>query len=388
MKVAIIGAGKVGAALCRFFCEDDDVSAVILCDRNGMSLSKIEDKLNSSKLRTHRVGIEKEWSIKTLIRGFDFLISALPPEFNTKITRLALDEGINYIDLGGTNETFEQQMTFHKEAKEKNICIVPNSGFAPGLVNILALHGFESFDTVDTIKIRAAGLPADPKPPLNFQLSFSPAALINEYTNDAIILEKGKIKNVKALEGYEKLFFNSFDKIGEMEAFYTSGQITSLVRMLERKVNYLDFKTIRYPGHRDIIKSLFMLGYAKEEIIHIKANITYRDLLIKQLAKNLPDNEKDIALVQVKLEGTRDEAMYNRIYEMICHYDDSLEMSALLKCASLPTLLASKLIYRGKQKESCGVFPPEKIIPKNDFLNLMKEKGFELSVTDKEAVVS
>lgn len=384
MKVAIIGAGKIGAALTRFFCNDDDVSTVILCDRNGQSLNEIETNLNSSKLRTHRVGIEKEWSITTLIRGFDFLVSALPPEYNVKLTKLALDIGINYIDLGSTDETLKEQLSYNELAKERNVCIVPNSGFAPGLVNILALHGFEAFDEVESIKIRAAGLPLEPKPPLNFHLSFSPRALINEYSNDALILENKNIKKVKALEGYEKISFDTITELTDLEAFYTSGQITSLVRMLEGKVDSLDFKTIRYNGHRDIIRSLFMMGFAEENIIHVKINLTYRDLLIRQLSKSLSDEDNDIALVKILVKGKRDGNSYCRKYEMACTYDDDINMSALLKCAALPTLLTSKLIFQGKHKNSCGVFPPEKVVPKTDFIDMMKDKDFKIDIAEHE----
>ena len=384
MKVAIIGAGKIGAALTRFFCNDDDVSTVILCDRNGQSLNEIETNLNSSKLRTHRVGIEKEWSITTLIRGFDFLVSALPPEYNVKLTKLALDIGINYIDLGSTDETLKEQLSYNELAKERNVCIVPNSGFAPGLVNILALHGFEAFDEVESIKIRAAGLPLEPKPPLNFHLSFSPRALINEYSNDALILENKNIKKVKALEGYEKISFDTITELTDLEAFYTSGQITSLVRMLEGKVDSLDFKTIRYNGHRDIIRSLFMMGFAEEKIIHVKINLTYRDLLIRQLSKSLSDEDNDIALVKILVNGKRDGNSYCRKYEMACTYDDDINMSALLKCAALPTLLTSKLIFQGKHKNSCGVFPPEKVVPKTDFIDMMKDKDFKIDIAEHE----
>jgi len=383
MKVAILGAGKIGAALTKFFCEDPDVSSVIVCDKNGQALTKIESDLQTSKLRTHRVGIEKEWSLKTLIRGFDFLVSALPPKNNIKLTELAIEIGINYIDLGGTQQTFEKQLKYSDQAAEKNVCIIPNCGFAPGLISIIAMHGYEAFDDVESIKIRAAGLPVNPKPPLNFLLNFSVDALLDEYSNDAIILKDGKVENVKALEGYESLSFNSSSKEKTFEAFYTSGQITSLVKMLEGKVKNLDFKTIRYPGHRDIIKSLFQLGFGQDKIVHIKANITYRDILARQLAKNLPENDEDMSLIKITIEGKRDGDTLRRNYEMICDYDKDIDMSALIKCAALPILLTTKLIFQGKHTNSCGVFPPEKVIPNSEFLELMKEKNFNIHIDDE-----
>ena len=384
MKVAIIGAGKIGAALSTYFVDDPDTDVVILCDRNGQSLSQIEDKLNSPKLRTHRVGIEQEASITTLVRGFDFLISALPPEFNEKLTELALEINVNYIDLGGTDESLQRQMSFDKLARERDICIVPNSGMAPGLVNILALHGYEAFDTVESIQVRSAGLPKYPKPPLNYQLSFSPQALINEYLNNAIAIQNGTITEVAALEGLEEITFSSRAELNHLEAFYTSGQITSLAQMLEGKVNYLDFKTIRYKGHRDIIKTLFMLGFDSDQIIHIKTNLTYRELLIKQLTKNLPEGEEDLALIKITIEGEKEGARVERTYEMVCEYDEAAEMSALMRSAALPTVLIAKLIKNGEHKHASGVFPPEKIVPKHRFIDLLKEKGFHIHIEDRE----
>ena len=51
----------------------------------------------------------------------------------------------------------------------------------------------EQMDHVDYVKIRVGGLPINPKPPLNYQIVFSPYGLFNEYVEDAIILDKGKI---------------------------------------------------------------------------------------------------------------------------------------------------------------------------------------------------
>lgn len=126
------------------------------------------------------------------------------------------------------------------------------------------------------------------------------------------------------------------------------------------------------------------MGFADEKIIHVKINLTYRDLLIRQLSKNLPEKDKDIALIKIIVNGKKDGTAYQRRYEMSCRYDKDMNMSALMKCAALPTLLTSKLIFQGKHKNSCGVFPPEKVVPKTDFINMMRKKDFEISIEENK----
>lgn len=384
MIVAIIGAGKIGRALASTFCEDHSIESVLVCDRDGNSLHDLERYVNSKKLRTHRVGIEREMAFNAIIRKCDLMISALPSSYNKDLAQIAINSGKHYLDLGGSKKVFEDLLQLDEKARSQQLWVIPNSGLAPGLVNIIAMHGFDAFEEVKSINVRSSGLPQQPEPPFYFQNSFSPAMLLNEYLEDALILRDSKCHYVKPLNGYERFKFDSHPDLGEFEAFYTSGQITSLAQHLEGSVEELDFKSIRYPGHRDIFKAFFYLGFESGQIIDIKSNFTYKDLLVHQLEKNLPENQKDMVLMKVDIHGIKDNEQVQRTYELIEYYDEQKEMSALMKCASIPTLLLTKLIGDKMMVGNGGVKPPEQLPMRQTILDMLKEKGINLDIQESK----
>lgn len=383
MKVAILGAGTVGASLAKLLCNNDTVSAVIVIDSNGNSLEELEEFCQSSKLRVYRVNIEKQQSLVSLVKGFDCLISALPHALNYRITKFAYEVGINYIDLGGDDRLLERQLALDNEEKSVESWIIPNSGLAPGLVNILAMHSYEELDKVESINIWSASLPKEPNPPFNYQLSFSPTELIREYIDPIAILENGKIKTVEPLSGYEKLTFESKPDLGELEAFFVGGAITSLVKKLEGKVNKLSYKTFRYPGHRDIVKALMDLGFNSNQIIDIRTNLTYKELLIRQFERNLPRGQKDFVIVKLVVDGQKDGETVRRDYELYHEYDDKNNVPAMMAVTTIPTMIIAEFIAEKKLKGAGGISTPEMVVPKNEFIDRVKSHGLNIRITEE-----
>jgi lysine 6-dehydrogenase len=385
MKIAVLGAGAAGTAITQYLIKEPGVTAISVIDRNGNNLDELEDRVNSSKLRFHRVSMEKENAIFALIKGYDCIISALPYNQNYKMASLAVKAGVSYVDLGGDDATLARQFTLDEKAREQGVFVVPNAGFAPGLVNILAMHGYESFKTVESIVIRAAVLPANPIPPLKLHLSFSPLGLINEYLNKVSVLENGEYKEMDALDGYETMSLKSMPDLGPLEAFYTSGSSTILAKSLVGKVKTFDFKTIRYKGHRDIIKSFFDLGFNSTHIIDIQTSLTYKDLLIRQLKRHMPHSDHDIAVAKVIIKGTRDNKNFVREYELNLVSDQSNPVSAMMTCTALSSVTVALLLAEGKVNGSGGVSAPELLIPLEEFLQRMTDHGLNISIQDFEA---
>lgn len=384
MKIAILGAGTVGAALTKLFCANPKTEAVVVLDSNGVALEELEEAVGSQILKTYKISIEKEAHIIALLKGFDCLISALPSKFNVRLTQLALRMGINFIDLGGKEGTFEAQRELHQEAELADLWVIPNCGIAPGMLNILAMHGFRDFEAVDSIRIRSAGLPVDPIPPLNYQLGFSPVGLIEEYIEPALIVRDREAAYVDALDGYETLSFRARPDLGELEAFYVSSRITTLARELAGKVGSLDYKAVRYKGHRDIFKALFLLGFDSRQIIDIRASLTYRDLLIRQVSKNMPSGQKDFVVGKVLVDGWRDGRKLRRDYELFHEPDQHPGISAIMACTAIPVVCVAEFIADGRLPGKGGVFAPEMIVPHTEFIQDLVDKGLEIKVNEWE----
>ena len=83
----------------------------------------------------------------------------------------------------------------------------------------------------------------------------------------------------------EELEAFSLDGIA-YEAFNTSGGLGTLCDTLEGKVENLNYKTVRYPGHRDIVKMLvrdLRLGMRRDimkDVLETAIPITYQDVVL------------------------------------------------------------------------------------------------------------
>jgi lysine 6-dehydrogenase len=110
--------------------------------------------------------------------------------------------------------------------------------------------------------------------------SFSIDGLINEYNEDCTVLRDGKIFSVPSLSDNESIEFPR--PFGTMEAFNTSGGISTLPQSYLGRVQHLDYKTIRYPGHCDAIHMLKELGLMSKEAVETASGpVVPRDLLFK-----------------------------------------------------------------------------------------------------------
>ena len=391
MKIAIIGAGPVGSAITRVLMNQDEIKALIVLDRNGAVLDKLKEHFSDhpgvSRLRTFRVGMEERSSIITLVKGFDVMISALPFQFNLELTRIAIEVGCHFLDLGGSDKVYEEQRKLNNRAKQNGSYILPNCGLAPGLLNIIAWSGFRQFETVSSIQMMSGGLPVHPRPPLNHHLSFSAEAFLNEHLPPVLAVRDGQPVDIEPMSGLEPITFQSRPEMETLEAFYTGGHISTLAYSLRGSVGNLSYKTIRHRGNHTVMQALIELGLADDRIIDIGTSMTYRDFLIRKLRKRLPENLPDIVLAKVIIDGrngsTEDNKDQRRIFELTYEYHPDDGHSAVMNSTALPTAEIALMIGRGDINIEPGVHPPEQVVPEEPFLEAMKQHGIEINTYDE-----
>ena len=203
-----------------------------------------------------------------VLNKFDIVISSLPYHQTEKVALWCIDNGVRYCDLGGRVDVSEN---INKAAKERaTLPVFTDLGLAPGFVNILAEEGCRKLygQEVEDVNMMVGGLPdySDSNlNPLRYAVTWSVDGLINEYKDDCLILEDGEIKAVKGMDGLEEL---ETEKLGKLEAFYTSGGAShSIHSMRERGVKNCSYKTLRYRGHGKIIKFLIRDCSLSDEVM-------------------------------------------------------------------------------------------------------------------------
>jgi saccharopine dehydrogenase-like NADP-dependent oxidoreductase len=377
MRITVIGAGTIGSAIAWDLAQRPDISQVQVCDSRPGPLEELHDRVRSPKLRTFQVNARDPQVLTPILKRSQCIVGCVTPGINAVVSRTAVELGIHFCDLGGSEEVVEEQFKLHEEARKKSVWIVPNCGLAPGLINILCMHGVDQFDSVHSADVRVGAIPIDPTPPFNFHLSYDASKLVEDYTRPATCIAQGEMTRCQPLTGLETINFP--EPFGNLEAFHTSGGLSTLPSDLEGRIQNLDYKTIRYPGHAKQMRFLLALGFAEERAIDVRTHLTYRDILVRRLQKRLRVEEPDVVVLRILITGVKNGDEKTLVYEMIDRYDEEQELTATQRCTGFPVsviaaLLASKSVTGG------GASPPEHIVPKDAFLDTLTERGLDISL--------
>jgi saccharopine dehydrogenase-like NADP-dependent oxidoreductase len=276
-KVLLLGAGKIGRMIARFLTASKDYD-VLVGDTDSYALARLREQ---SRVETIELNAADRDELAAALRGRDVVISALSYAHNPTVAEAALAAGTSYFDLTEDIATTDQVIRIAAEARPGQI-FMPQCGLAPGFVSIVAQRLVESFDSVDSVRMRVGALPQFPSNALMYNLTWSTDGLINEYCNPCEVIHDSRRMNVLPLEG---IVHFSLDGV-RYEAFNTSGGLGTLCDTLESKVRELNYKTIRYQGHRDYMAFLvneLQLSQRREILKDILENaipVTYQDVVV------------------------------------------------------------------------------------------------------------
>ena len=273
-KVMLVGGGKIGVAIAQFLSGTGDYQLTVV-DRDAESLARMPKE----KVDVRKVAIENPRDFAAEIAGQEIVLSATPYHLTATIAEAAKRAGAHYLDL---TEDVESTRTIKKLAEGASTAFIPQCGLAPGFISIAAADLARKFDTLRDVQMRVGALPVFPTNALKYNLTWSTDGLINEYCNPCESIRDGVRGEVPALEEAEHFSLDGT----EYEAFNTSGGLGTLCDTLEGKVENLNYKTVRYPGHRDIIKMLvrdLRLGMRREilkDVLETAIPITYQDVVL------------------------------------------------------------------------------------------------------------
>jgi lysine 6-dehydrogenase len=382
MNALVLGAGLMGRAITYDLLHNTRFSKITVLDGNKETLDESNVFFSdNSTIMFHHQDVTDSSVMKSFFSNAEVVISAVPYLFNEDLTKLAISQRCHFVDLGGNNTVVQHQKRLSSQAKNQDVTIIPDSGLAPGLVSILTKSLVEKHGHFSKIKLRVGGLPQHPKKPWKYQLVFSANGLINEYVEDAIVLDHGLIHTVPSLTQCESIEFPK--PFGTLEAFTTSGGCSTLPHTYKNTIDYLDYKTIRYPGHLQQIKPLFDLGLHSQKKMKINQTmITPRDVLIHLLQKKIPTKGEDVVLLKVIGEQTSKGNTKRVMFEMIDYYDKKSELSAMMRTTGFPVSITADLITTDKITKR-GVFTPEEIIPTDIFLKELRKRNININKTVK-----
>ena len=275
-RIAVVGLGNVGRLIADMLAERGfDVRGVDA--EEGRAVAQ----------HTSVMDVRDPAALGELFAGVDAVISCLPYYLNTAVATAAHVAAVHYLDL---TEDVAASRTVRQLAENSDSIFMPRCGLAPGFICILGGGLAERLDTVERIELRVGALPRSPNNAAGYACNWSPDGLLNEYLNDCEELRGGELVSVPPLSDLETIVIDG----ARYEAFTTSGGLGTMCETFAGRANRLDYKTIRYPGHCQLMRFMLQelgLGQRREEAVRL-------------LADAYPPVRDDLVIVYAAADGT------------------------------------------------------------------------------------
>lgn len=276
-RVVVLGLGKVGSLV------------GMLLTRSGFAVTGVDASPPAGlPFEVRSRDIAAAAAVAEVLAGHDAVISCLPFHLNVAIAALAHEKGLHYFDLTEDVPTTRAILEMSQSAKG---VMAPQCGLAPGFIGIVGADLAKRFDTLRSIELRVGALPQHPRGKLGYALNWSPEGVINEYINDCEVIRNGKAQMVPALEGLEMILVNGL----MLESFTTSGGLGTMCETYIGRVQELNYKTMRYPGHCELMRFLLNELYLRDQ----------RELAGVLLKNALPAVDEDVVFVHAAVEGQK-----------------------------------------------------------------------------------
>jgi saccharopine dehydrogenase-like NADP-dependent oxidoreductase len=348
-SVLVVGAGRVGRTIVHMLSAESEYS-VAIADADPARAAVVASELD--RVEAVAVNVTDAANLTSALQGRDVVISAAPFSANPQIAACAAEARVNYFDL--TEDVKVTQQVKAIAERTPGVAFVPQCGVAPGFISLAGVHIANQFDEVDSLTLRVGALPDQPNNRLKYNLTWSTEGLVNEYLHPCESLRRGDITMVPALEAKEEVIIDGVT----YEAFTTSGGVGTLCHTYAGKVKRLDYKTIRYPGHLELIRFLL-------DDLRFREN---PDELVKIFHRSIPATADDFVLVSVRglgrVNGRYEERTYWRKVEgrrIGAPFFTGIEVStAAGVCGAVHAVLSSE--------KRDGLVPVEKI-SYDEFMN-------------------
>jgi saccharopine dehydrogenase-like NADP-dependent oxidoreductase len=296
-SILMLGAGKVGSLIACLLSETGDYR-IYVGDSDGDAVRRIE-ALSCAHLTAHVLDAMERAALGSFLKSheIDAVVSCLPYYCNFTVAEIALEHGLHYFDL---TEDVEVARHIAHISPGAGKAFVPQCGLAPGFISIIANELMTHFEELDTVKLRVGALPINPSNALKYSLTWSTDGLINEYGNLCHGVENGTAATLLPLEGYETIEVDGL----LYEGFNTSGGIGTLAETYRGRVNTLNYKTLRYPGHCEKVHFLMQ---------DLKLNQD-RNTLKRILENAVPKTLQDVVVIYVSVTGKQSGELFEENY--------------------------------------------------------------------------
>ncbi len=274
-SVTVIGLGKVGKLV------------GILLHQSGFQVTGLDRQaFEDTPFPVEKGDVTDPSTLHSALKDQDAVVTCLPYHLNLAVAQAAHELGTHYFDLTEDVPTTEKVRNLSQTSKG---VMVPQCGLAPGFIAIAGSNLTGGFEKLRSMELRVGALPQHPRGLLGYAFNWSPEGVVNEYLNDCEVIKDGQRAKVPPMESLETIVIDGV----QLEAFSTSGGLGTLCETFDGKVSYLNYKTIRYPGHCRLMRFFFDELYMNEN----------REMAGQILVNAKPPVNDDVVYVHAAVEG-------------------------------------------------------------------------------------
>ncbi len=340
-SIIVLGAGMIGSAIAADLSADFHVT---IADIDAEKISRLKSKLPINAIDKD---LKTPGSIYEIVLDFDLVICAVPGFMGFNTLQSVIEAGKNVVDISFFSE---DPFMLDELAKQNGVIAVIDCGIAPGLSNLI-LGYYSSKIKIDKFICYVGGLPFKRTLPFQYKAPFSPSDVIEEYVRPSRIVESGRIVVKPALADPELI---EFDQIGTLEAFYTDGLRTLIKTM---NIPEMKEKTLRYPGHINLMRILRDTGFFSKEKINLSGSLISPLELTSRLLFplwKLEENEEEFTVLRLIIEsGTK-----AITFDLFDRFDPESKTTSMARTTGYTCCAVSRLVIDGQYRKT-GISPPE-----------------------------
>jgi saccharopine dehydrogenase-like NADP-dependent oxidoreductase len=345
-KITVLGAGMVGRAMAWELSKNHRVTSADI-DTRALDLLPA-----GSGIEKVHLDVTDHEALATAIKGADIVISAVPGFLGLQTMEQVIRRKKDLVDI-----SFLPEDAGHLDplAREKGVTVVMDCGVAPGMPNYIVGYHSERMK-IEVMEYMVGGLPKTRTWPFEYKAPFSPCDVIEEYTRPARYVENGRTVVKAAMSDPEKIHF---DGVGTLEAFNTDG-LRSLIRTMSH-IPDMKEKTLRYPGHINLIMALRDAGFFGKEPVSVNGtDVTPIDFTSKILFKAWKpgDEEPEFTVMRIRIRGTEEGVAREITYDLYDEFDPAEKLSSMARTTGFTATGTAEMILNGIFIGK-GVFPPE-----------------------------
>ncbi|HWL92418.1 MAG TPA: saccharopine dehydrogenase C-terminal domain-containing protein [Phycisphaerae bacterium] len=371
-RAIVLGCGLVGSAMAKDLAADERFETTVA----DVSETNLSNLANVANLRRVQSDLGSPQKLRAVIQDCDIVVGAMPSALGHQTLRTVIEAGKSLCDI---SFMIEDPTELDALAKEKGVTVIFDCGVAPGLANMIIGHCAAQLDETHDVAYYVGGLPKRRTWPYEYKAPFAPSDVIEEYTRPARMIENGQVIVKPALSEPELM---DFPQSGTLEAFNTDGLRTLLHTVKARNMKE---KTLRYPGHCELMRVFRETGFFRKEEIEVRGHaVRPLDVMSRLLFEKwrLLPREEEFTILRVLVSGVKDGRLFQYQYDLYDEYDAASGIHSMARTTGFPNTIMARMVAIGEFTKR-GVFPPERIGAETGLLDwVLKEleaKGVHVS---------